>query len=1023
MARENQGTDPSIHARQKAPLGTRVSVRVLLLLCALAAPARRLPIQVFGAAQGLPRNLVRCLVPGSNGFLWICTSEGLARFDGSRFRVFGPAEGLPSRSVIDLVPSRKGGFWVVTDRGVCRLPPGSRIGEPCTLLAIERRGGEYVGEFEDGCLFESRGGDTWVATTKVLFRVSQDGRRLERMLDTDDLVQGIMESPTGSVLISGERTVVEWRPGATPRQLAAFGGVPFPGAPDEMWISAPDGIERLFFRGDSRLIQHELAPDLGWSAFLRRRDGSIWVAGNTRLESRGLWRIETTGDGRLRAAEGYTQADGLPAGPIRLLAEDCEGTLWGSSDRYGIFRIIDSGFVSYDGQDGLGIARIATILEDPSGELLVSSPVPGKGPGLLKKERDGFQFKPMRYPAGQTYFGWASKQAILPAHDGEWWWAAGRSLLRFPKIARVEDLARVQPIAYDSQSPVGCLDVFRVMEDSAGDVWISCLSPENTFTRWERQTGRFHRWSKEEGWTGYPVTVVREGADGWLWIGSNNDVARFHNGHFESFPLTVAPPYAEVTDILIDHAGRVWIATAHAGVYRCDNPQDASPVFRNYTVREGLSSNGAGSLVEDEAGFVYVGTTRGVDRIDPRAAPEARRVRHFTPAEGLPDSEVGVAFRDRRGHLWFGTVRGLAEFDPSKAAPRRPPEVYVTRVRVRGEESPVPWEGAHSLALRLRSDRNQAEIEYAGLNLGAPNSLLYQYRLGDRDAGWSEPEERLSVNFAMLPRGASRFEVRAIDTEGQVSQAAGIDLYVESPLWLRWWFVALAGVATGALAAVLYNYRVRHLLAIERLRTRIATDLHDDMGSSLTQISILSELARKRSEPEVLSEIAEIARGLVADMSDIVWAISPNHDRFEGLVHRMRRFASDTLGGMDIVEFETGRAAGDGSVPLEIRRPLYLVFKEAVNNVARHSGAKKAWIRLEQDRWSVKLTVEDDGRGVDPQTASRGEGMASIRRRMKEIGGSAEWESGAGKGTRFVAVLPVRGPGARGRGPGGRLDG
>jgi signal transduction histidine kinase len=211
------------------------------------------------------------------------------------------------------------------------------------------------------------------------------------------------------------------------------------------------------------------------------------------------------------------------------------------------------------------------------------------------------------------------------------------------------------------------------------------------------------------------------------------------------------------------------------------------------------------------------------------------------------------------------------------------------------------------------------------------------------------------------------------------------------------------------MVSLVYNYRVRQLLALERLRTRIATDLHDDMGASLSQISILSELARKGAAPRVLSDIAEIARAMVADMSDIVWAISPKHDRFDSLIHRMRRFADDTLGGTNIdLNFETEHLTGDSAIPLEIRRPLYLVFKEAVNNVARHSGASRANIQLDQDRNFLKLTVEDDGRGFDPQRRYDGEGLTSITGRLTGIGGSAEWDSRPGTGTRFTAIFPLR---------------
>jgi signal transduction histidine kinase len=209
---------------------------------------------------------------------------------------------------------------------------------------------------------------------------------------------------------------------------------------------------------------------------------------------------------------------------------------------------------------------------------------------------------------------------------------------------------------------------------------------------------------------------------------------------------------------------------------------------------------------------------------------------------------------------------------------------------------------------------------------------------------------------------------------------------------------------------LLYDYRVRQLLAMERLRTRIATDLHDDIGASLTQISILSELARRGSAPQVLADIANIARAMVSDMSDIVWAVNPRHDRFDGLVHRMRRFSNDVLGGADIdLQFHAEGLPGDVAVPLDSRRPLYLVLKEAVNNVARHSGAKNASIQLELQGGDLKLTVNDDGRGFDATAAHAGEGLASIARRMRDVGGTATWEAQAGGGTRFTAVLPLPG--------------
>jgi len=736
-----------------------------------------------------------------------------------------------------------------------------------------------------------------------------------------------------------------------------------------------------------------------------RRDGTFWLAGD------GISRLEFGPGHTVTGEEHYSVSEGLPSRSVVLLEEDRQGNLWGSTDGAGIFRVSETGFKLYTSEDGLGSARIASIFEDLRGDLCVTT---SDIPNL--RVLNGTRFETIGYwhPPGNFDPGWGWNQFGFQAHDGEWWFPSGVGLFRFGKAGRPQELEGRRPVAiYDVQSAVHGSQVFRLFEDSHGDIWISTISPRNELLRWERKTGTFHRFTMAEGWPEEEVMhVIREAPSGTFWIGTYSHIFRFRNGRFELLPALPTAQIAFVRDLYIDHAGRVWTATARYGLYRCDNPEAASPTFRGYSTNEGMSSNSVRSITEDNAGFIYAGTARGVDRINPRAPPGSRHIRYFTPDDGLPNSEHNVAFRDRRNHLWFGTLNGLAEFDPAKAQPLAPPEVYVTRFRVRGVEVPLPWEGARSLDVNLGPDRNQFEIEYAGINLRSVASLRYQYRLVGVDHDWSQPVDTLSVNYASLPAGRLHFELRAVTADGQAGPAlAGFDLAVMAPLWRRWWFLTLAGAWAATVVLLLHRYRVRHLLAIERLRTRIATDLHDDIGASLTQISILSELAHRGAPRDVLEDIAGLARELVQDMSDIVWAVNPRHDRFEALAHRMRRFAADTLGDIEL-RFDAASLPADFSVPLECRRPLYLVFKEAAHNVARHSAATRALIRIELRDGALKLTVEDNGRGFDPAAPRDGEGLNSINRRLREIGGSARWEQAPGGGTTFTAIFPIHTPGS-----------
>lgn len=988
-------------------MGSRAAVLAALAVSLLSA--RHLPIQVYTTAQGLPRNFVDCMVFSPNGMLWLCTSEGLARFDGYRFQLFGPDQGLPARRILDMAPSRHGGYWLVSGAGVCRFPPASRIGEPCRLLESEPKLGQL---FLDSIL-DSATGDTWFADGVRLYRVSADGRRLEAApaaLPRGEQITMLADGAAGDLLVSTDYHLFAWKPGGAPRLLSQTVGAigclqSLRLASGDDLIGATNGLFRLTWHGTYALARVALEGVARVNAVLRRRDGSIWIGGNG-----GIRRVELDASGKARTVEQYTAEDGLPSSEVVSLTEDPQGNRWGATEGAGIFRIAAGGFVTYFARDGLGaVDRIASIFEDGARRLVVE-PSWDK-PRLVVRTGDRFQEVPVRHPASLRYFGWGWNQLSVRAHDGEWWIPSGQGMLRFPKLARTEDISRVMPRRY-TESELGCREVFRLFEDSAGDLWISCLAPQSKLIRWERSSGRFRAFRAADGWMESAVALaIRQASDGTIWVGSGSWVFRFRGGRFERF--LPAPDHSNpaIRDLLVDRAGRVWVATDFEGLFRCDNTAGAHPVFRRYTSREGLSANSVQTLQEDAAGFIYAGTAVGVDRIDPRAPVDSRRIRHFTAADGLPDSQLTTSFRDSRSHLWFGFLHGLSEFDPSRLPRHAPPPVYLMRVRVRGEEVPLPWEGTSRLALDLAAGRNQIEVDYAGVDPGSAGSLHYQYRLAGIDRGWSAPLNQLTVNYASLPSGTFRFEVRAVDADGQYSpQPAAIDLTVAAPVWRRWWFVTGVPVLMAFALVQIYDYRLRSLLAVERLRTRIATDLHDDIGASLTQISILSELARRSYAPQVLADVADIARGVAQDMSDIVWAVNPRHDRFEGLVHRMRRFAGDTLGGAEItLEFEAEKLPPDFAVPLDARRPLHLVFKEAVNNVARHSGATRTAIRLSLEHHRLKLVVEDNGRGFDPAAVHAGEGLSSIARRLRELGGTAIWESPPGGGTRFTAVVPLRG--------------
>jgi signal transduction histidine kinase len=275
------------------------------------------------------------------------------------------------------------------------------------------------------------------------------------------------------------------------------------------------------------------------------------------------------------------------------------------------------------------------------------------------------------------------------------------------------------------------------------------------------------------------------------------------------------------------------------------------------------------------------------------------------------------------------------------------------------------------------------------------------------------------VNFANLAPGRYQFLVRAVNADGVASQTpARFSFTILPPFWRRWWFLTLAATLVGLAGYALHRYRVARLIELERMRTRIATDLHDDIGAGLSQIAILSEVSRQRlgkvqnGVNESLARIANTSRDLLDSMSDIVWAINPRRDRVSDLAQRLREFAGDVFTSREIeFSFRTPASGLEIRLDADVRRQLYLIFKEAVNNAARHSRCTQAEIEFEVAQDRLLLDVRDNGRGFDPNgdgaTSRNGNGLVSMRERARALGGEIEINSQPNLGTAIKLNLPL----------------
>ncbi len=1041
------------NVRKRVRIGRITGLAVLALLVAARVRAETAPMRIYTTADGLEPSDVGNLVGDSKGYLWICTPRGVTRFDGEHFINFrigderrpggvycihevggsywidnirgglfrflpgvdfalspasaagatAPAEGpgLPMQKVSDEVFTAcelcRRDFWAASSRGLFRLADhdGKAVLVPVDLhLPAEARSTLAVALIDEGL-----DGSLWLGTNKGLLRRLPGGQVVQyqfRRAGARDLdpprFRNLVEAADGRIWVGFPSSLYRF----DPERPATFAGSgPFVVRLLEARLPPPDGAppaagETIDYSGEVRALVEgaasDRAPEIG--ALYLHHDGTIWA---------------TSRDELLRFdGKAFRPFCHLPVSNKRLgwsiLADDLGGSLW-VAGRNALLRVALQGR-AYDSVDGLAKTGVDSI-----------HPAPGMLYAVNHDRSSYSRFDGRAFTHTRFEVSGPVASALLD-HAGEWWVASGSRLYRFPRDERSGEAQspRASRVYAEPQGMPGHPQF--LFEDSRGDLWISTDAPP-ALARWRRSTDSLQTLTPAQGLPAAQVAhAFAEDSAGNLWLGfSEGSLGRYAGGRFSLVSANDLPA-RRITALHFDRAGRLWLASFGEGLRRADDPTMEPLHFTRYTTAEGLSSDNATCLVEDEQGRIYVGTADSVDRL----TPETNHIVNYGPGDGWASGFVTSAARDAAGVLWFGRASDLLRLDP---APRReggaPATVIVGlnvessggRVRRFGDRGEL---GRPNVLLGdLAPDENRLTIEFS--SLGHSERLRYRYKLRESDRELKTTVQR-TIRYERLAPGEYHFQVWALGPDGTAGTPATIVFRIV-PFWRQWWFLLLVAGAGAILMAGWFRYQAARTIAVERLRTRIATDLHDDVGSSLSQIAILSELIRRELGPaspmnQRLSEIARTSRELVDSFSEIVWAINPNRDRLDDLSQKMRRFASDSFTACGIeLTFDLREDAREVKLGPHVRREVFLLFKEAVNNIVRHSACRGARIEFGvEGGWAI-LVVEDDGQGFAASRATEGQGQSSMRRRAAGLNAALEIRSEEGRGTTVSLAVPL----------------
>jgi ligand-binding sensor domain-containing protein/signal transduction histidine kinase len=996
---------------------------ILILWTALSPRAKGelLPIKTYTTADGLAADSVNGIVADSRGFLWFCTSEGLSRFDGYRFVSYGVEDGLPHPAVFTMAETRSGEHWIGTARGLSRVMASGKEARFATYKLGPGTAENYVFS-----VLESRSGKMLSATRAGVFEWTDPlhFHRREFAVPAPATITDITEDIEGNLWVGATTGIIVVAQSGAVQTFNVKNGLPgnwvemlLKDSKGRLWAALRGGVARFcrsvpgkwnlekVYTTESGLVGNDV------KALLEARDGTLWIG-----TSLGISRLRA-GAGETPTFESLTRAQGLSDRQITSLAEDRSGNIWAGTEGAGVMRIDRLGFTTYREQDGLRSDRVWSVVEGRAGEVLAVT-IPA-GPKVTRSVDmfDGVKFRSLSPATFSDHPSWGQDQVLLQNRAGEWWAATGQGLCRFGAMKPV-DLDRRKPqVCYAQETTI-----FRIFEDSKGGIWASAQSPQgDRLFCWNSETGVFFEFpfpripAEGEKSRHDLVSAFAEDGAGNIWMGLfKGGVYRYNGREFRHFQREDGIPEGGIRALLMTNSG-LWIGSNGGGLGRVQSPGDEHPKVAIYNTTRGMGSNIIQCLVEDRAGHIYAGTGRGVDRLD----PENGHIRHYSNADGLAHGTFQGAVRDRNGSLWFATTQGLSRLIPVADPPAVKPRILITDLRIGGAPYALSQLGEMRVGpLELKPSQNQLQAEFVGIDYEPGDIVRYSYMLEGAAAKWSAPRNQASVNFAALQPGKYRFLVKAVTSAGvESAEPAEIDFLVAPPVWKTWWFLSLAVAAAMALVFAAHRYRVAQMVGLERMRTAIATDLHDDIGASLSQIAILSEVARVggngRGAGEALERVATLARELVESMGDIVWSIRPEPHAMDSLIRRMREFALDVLASQGI-DFELNAPPSGDSlhVSLEVRRQLFLMFKESVHNAVRHSRCTSVVAELKAVDHEVLLIVEDNGIGLTQGEKLRGgaggTGIQGMQRRAESLGGHMHLASIPGNGCRVEIHLPVR---------------
>ena len=735
-----------------------------------------------------------------------------------------------------------------------------------------------------------------------------------------------------------------------------------------LWIGTAD---RGLWRFDGQGLSKVETTHRAISCLTEDREGNLWVG----TSGGGLNRL------RRRTIETLAIAGEFPSEPVRSVTQDTSGHLWVVMESGEMARKDGASWHRLSaGADG-SAGKVSCVAADRAGAVWIGTQTQGLG----RFEHGAFQFWGKADGLAEN-----SVRTMLVGSNGTLW-------IAFTAEKKIQCWR--EGVLQSFQLPESARAVRGMVEDSAGTIWIGTADGQLLHTSGDTLVNE----PAIQGDRERSIRCLLATPDGSVWIGyAGWGVGRLKGGKFDRMTTAIGLHDDYVSQMIADDMGRLWCA-GRRGLFHVDLENlNAVAESRDDRVRS----------------FLFHSRNEGV-----------------TSLQASYDSVTG-AQRGRGGELYFPVRTGLAVVRPERLARNsNEPSAILEHVTVDGEPVALytsydTLEAGDSLRAANLRERNsppelspghrKVEFGFTAPSFAAPENVLLRYRLEGFDEGWVEADNRRTASYPRLPAGRYTFRLAAFTDAGIWDETAVAMAFTVRPfIWNAAWFrITLASslvLAIGLVVRYLSYRRLRermqqlqHQAALDRERARIARDMHDTLGASLTQINLLGALASHETTPpeQVRTHAAKISgtsQTLVQQLDEIVWAVDPDNDTLDDLATYISQFAAEFFADVPIrCRVKAPTLLPTVRLTSNVRHNLFLAVREALNNVARHSAATEVNVALTAEHGLVMISIEDNGCGFRPSTNPPGHGLANLRRRLEEIGGTSRIEAEPGTGTRIT---------------------